>query len=150
MNSNLKEENWQQALIETNLLLIGYNAWNAYLKSGRGALIGSTTFPLLHSFGETFKTHFVSRPRLTVFLNAWLATADTIILHDHHMNGHILDAVDTYNPTQDFILLLESSKNVTFFYLKNLPLTPPECYQTVCFNWSEFHPLVNHQYLSIF
>ncbi|NJO98387.1 MAG: hypothetical protein HC764_22295 [Pleurocapsa sp. CRU_1_2] len=131
---------WQQDLISTNLLVIGYNAWNAYLKTGRGVIVGSTNSPSLDRFGETFKTHFVPRPRLAAFLNAWLATPDTVILQGHHMNGHILDAVDKYNPEQDVILLLESGNNVTFFYLKNLPITPPECHKNVCFAWSEFQP----------
>lgn len=138
MNSNHNQENWQQALIETNLLSIGYNAWNGYLKIGRGVVICSTNSPLLDRFGETFKTHFVPRPRLAAFLNAWLATPDTVILQGHHMNGHILEAVDKYNPEQDVILLLESGKNVAFFYLKNLPITPPESHKRVCFAWSEF------------
>jgi hypothetical protein len=84
---------WQQALIETNLLVIGFNAWNGYLKAGRGAVICTTNSPLLDRFGETFKTHFIRLPRLAAFLNAWLATPDTVILHGHHMNGHILEAV---------------------------------------------------------
>ncbi|MGV2830843.1 hypothetical protein [Myxosarcina sp. GI1(2024)] len=129
---------WQQALIETNLLVIGYNAWNGYLTTGRGVIVCSTNSPLVDRLGETFKTHFVPRPRLAAFLNAWLATPDTVILQGHYMNGHILDAVDNYNPEQDVILLLESGKKVSFFYLKNLPITPPESYQKVRFAWSEF------------
>ncbi len=62
------------------------------------------------------------------------------------MNGHILDAVDNYNPEQDVILLLESGTRVSFFYLKNLPLTPPESYQKVRFAWSEFQLPANHQH----
>ncbi|MBZ8181127.1 MAG: hypothetical protein SAL07_20490 [Oscillatoria sp. PMC 1051.18] len=140
MNSNLNEENWQQALIETNLLIIGYNAWNGYLKTGRGVVVCTTNSPLLDRFGETFKSHFVPRTRLAAFLNAWLATPDTVILQGHHVNGHILEAVDNYNPEQDVILLLESGKKVSFFNLKNLPIAPPESYQRVCFAWSEFQP----------
>ncbi len=139
---------WQQALIETNLLVIGYDAWNGYLKTGRGVIVCSTNSPLLDSFGETFKTYFVARPRLAAFLNAWLATPDTVILQGHHMNGHILDAVDNYNPEQEVILLLESGNKVSFYYLKNLPITPPEAHQRVCFTWSEFQLPTNHHYKS--
>ncbi|MGF1542383.1 MAG: hypothetical protein ACFCU5_18395, partial [Pleurocapsa sp.] len=64
------------------------------------------------------------------------------------MNGHILDAVDKYNPEQAVILLLESGARVSFFYLKNLPITPPECYQSVRQAWSEFQPAVNYQHSS--
>ncbi|MEO0835940.1 MAG: hypothetical protein AAFY16_08135 [Cyanobacteria bacterium J06642_3] len=137
---------WQQNFIATNLLAIGYNAWNGYLKTGRGVIVCSTNSPLVDRFGETFKTHFVPRPRLAAFLNAWLATPDTVILQGHHMNGHILDAVDNYNPEQDVILLLESGNTVSFYYLKNLPLTPLESYQRVCLTRSEFHLPAHHQH----
>ncbi|MEO0014240.1 MAG: hypothetical protein RLZZ535_2629 [Cyanobacteriota bacterium] len=146
MKSTFNHDNWQQALIETNLLIIGFNAWNGYLKAGRGAVICTTNSPLLDRFGETFKTHFIRRPGLAAFLNAWLATPDTVILQGHHMNGHILEAVDKYNPEQDVILLLESGMRVSFFYLKNLPITPPECYQSVRQAWSEFQPSANYQH----
>ncbi len=139
---------WQEDFIATNLIAIGYNAWNGYLKTGRGVIVCSTNSPLVDRLGETFKTHFVPRPRLAAFLNAWLATPDTVILQGHHMNGHILDAVDNYNPEQDVILLLESGKRVTFCYLKNLPITPPESYQRVHQTWSEFQPSVNYQHQS--
>jgi len=144
LNANFSD--WQQDLITTNLLVIGYNAWNAYLKTGRGVVVCSTDSPLLDHYGETFKTHFVRRSRLAAFLNAWLAAPDTVILQGHYMNGHILDAVDKYNPEQDVILLLESGTRVSFFYLKNLPITPPECYQSVRQAWSEFQPAANYQH----
>ena len=47
--------------------------------------------------------------------------------------GHILDAVDNYNPEQDVILLLASGNRVFFYYQKNLPITPPKSHQRVCF-----------------
>jgi hypothetical protein len=150
MNSNLPHNNqdWQQALIETNLLTIGFNAWNGYLKAGRGVVICTTNSPLLDRLGETFKSYYVLRSRLAAFLNAWLATPDTVILQGHHLNGHILEAVDNYNPEKDVILLLESGQRVSFFYLKNLPITPPECYQKIRQAWSEFQPSVNYEHQS--
>ena len=136
----------QQDFIATNLLAIGYNAWNGYLKTGRGVIVCSTNSPLIDRLGETFKTHFVPRPHLAAFLNAWLATPDTVILQGHYMNGHILDAVDNYNPEQDVILLLESGNKASFYYLKNLPITPPESHQRVKQAWSEFHLPAHHQH----
>jgi len=140
MNSTSpNNRDWLQALIETNLLIIGFNAWKSYLKSGRGAIVCSTNFPLVDSFGENFKVHFVSRPRLAAFLNAWLAAPDTVILNNHFMNGHILEAVDKYNPEKDVVLLWELGEQASFVYLKNLPITPRQCYEQVCQAWSEFH-----------
>lgn len=131
---------WQQDFIATNLLAIGYNAWVGYLGGERGAIVCSTNSPVIGIAGETFKTHFVPRSRLAPFLNAWLAAPDTVILRYHFMNAHILEAVDIYNPATEAVLLLESFHQVTFLYLKNLLLTPPQCYEQVCSLWTEFHP----------
>ncbi len=45
MKSTFNHDNWQQALIETNLLAIGFNAWNGYSKAGRGVVVCSTNSP---------------------------------------------------------------------------------------------------------
>jgi len=138
MNEALDPMDWQQDLIATNLLALGYNAWMGYLRGKRGAMICSTNSPAVGITGETFKTYFVPRSRLAACLNAWLASPDTVILRHQFMNAHILDAVDTYNPVQELVLLLESFNQVTFFYLKDLPITPPQCYEQVCKAWDEF------------
>ena len=113
---------WQQDFIATNLLVIGYNAWVGYSSDEHGAIICSTDSPAIGISGETFKTYFVPRSRLAPFLNAWLVTPGKVILSHHFMNTHILEA----------LLLLEFCHQITFFYLKNLPLTPPQCYEQVC------------------
>ncbi|ESA33245.1 hypothetical protein N836_22175 [Leptolyngbya sp. Heron Island J] len=68
---------------------------------------------------------------------------DTAILPHHFMIAHILEAVDNYDPTTEVIFLLESFEKVTFFYLKNLPITPPQCYGQVRKTWDEFKPGVS-------
>lgn len=144
MNNNPNLLNWQENLIATNLVAIGYNSWLGYLTASRGVIICSTNSPSLGITGETFNIHFIPRNRLAPFLNAWLAVPDTVILPHHFMTAHILEAVDNYNPTTEIILLLESFNQGTFFYLKNLPITPPECYQQVCKKWTEFQ-LSSHE-----
>lgn len=86
------------------------------------------------------------RSRLAPFLNAWLAAPDTIILKRHFTNAHILEVVDNYNPKKDVALMLESGTNVTFFYLMNFPITPPECYEQVLKHWDEFQSQQSSQY----
>jgi hypothetical protein len=142
MNKDSDWIDWQQEFIATNLLAIGYNAWTGYLGGERGAIICSTNSPAVGVAGESFRTYFVRRSRLAAFLNAWLAAPDTLILRHHFMNAHILEAVDSYNPTTELVFLLESFNQVTFFYLKNLPITPPQCYEQVCKTWEEFQPAV--------
>ncbi|MFB2835964.1 hypothetical protein [Floridanema evergladense] len=140
MNDGLNLFEWQQNFIATNLLTLGYNAWSNYLGGERGAIICSTNSSSVGVAGESFKTYFVARSRLAAFLNAWLAAPDTVILQHHFMNAHILEAVDNYNPVADVVFLLESGSQVSFFYLKNLPIKPPECYAYICKEWEEFPP----------
>ncbi|MFM7423629.1 MAG: hypothetical protein ACKO7W_01280 [Elainella sp.] len=142
MNDATDAMDWQQDFIATNLLVIGYNTWAGYLSRGRGAIICSTNSPAVGVAGESFRTYFIQRSRLAPFLNAWLAAPDTVILRHHFMNAHILEAVDTYNPTTELVFLLESFNQVTFFYLKNIPIRPPQCYEQVCKSWEEFQPAV--------
>ncbi|MGB3534585.1 MAG: hypothetical protein WBA13_13850 [Microcoleaceae cyanobacterium] len=133
------QADWQQAFIESNLLAIGYNAWAGYLASEQGVVVCNLNTPHLGITGETFQAHYVPRSRLAAFLNAWLSIPDTVILHNHHVNAHILQAVETYNPENDVIVLLESESNVTFLYLRNLPTTPLMSYEIVGKGWEEFY-----------
>ncbi|MEM9217049.1 MAG: hypothetical protein AAGD25_22210 [Cyanobacteria bacterium P01_F01_bin.150] len=132
--------NWYQEFIASNLLVIGYNAWAGHLSQMRGAIVCSTRSPTVGIGGESFKPYFVGRSRLMPFLNAWLAAPDTAILPHHFMVDHIVEAVDHYDPTTEVVLLLESFDQAMFFYLKNLPITPPQCYEQVCKAWDEFQP----------
>ncbi|MCH2047415.1 MAG: hypothetical protein MK289_02620 [Trichodesmium sp. ALOHA_ZT_67] len=138
--------NWQQEFISTNLISIGYNAWQGYLSSQRGLIICSTNSPLIGASGETFKVHFVPRNNLVPLLNAWLKAPDTVPLKIHFMNAHILEAVDNYNPEKDVVFMLESGSYVTFFYLTNLPISPPSCYQQVVKIWNEFPSQYSEEY----
>ncbi len=137
---NGKQLDWQSAFVATNLLPLGYNAWCGYLCGDRGVVVCNLRSPQLGITGESFQAHYVPRSRLAPFLNAWLATPDTVILNHHHITGHILDAVDRYNPETDVILLLESGDRASFFYLRNLPISPPQSYEIVCNGWDEFKP----------
>jgi hypothetical protein len=140
MSESPEPIDWQQEFIATNLLALGYNAWVGYLSGQRGAIICSTNSPAVGIAGESFKTYFIRRSRLAAFLNAWLAAPDTVILRHHFINAYILETVDSYNPTTELVFLLESFSQVTFFYLKNLPITPPQCYEQVYKAWEEFQP----------
>ncbi len=143
MSEATDRSNWHQDFIASNLLVIGYNAWAGHLSQKRGVIVCSTNSPTVGIGGESFKTHFVRRSRLVPFLNAWLANPDTGILPHHFMVAHILEVVDNYYPATEVVLLLESFDQVTFFYLKNLPITPRQCYEQVCKTWDEFQPGVS-------
>ncbi len=143
MRETNDESNWCQDFIASNLLVIGYNAWAGHLSQQRGAIVCSTNSPTVGIGGESFKTHFVGRSRLMPFLNAWLSAPDTGILPHNFMIAHILEVVDNYCPATEVVLLLESFDQATFFYLKNLPITPPQCHEQVRKAWDEFQPGVS-------
>lgn len=134
------QANWQGAFVATNLLTLGYNAWCGFLTGERGAVVCSLNSSQLGIAGESFRAYYVPRSRLAPFLNAWLATPDTVIMNHHHITDHILQAVDGYSPETDVILLLESGDRASFLYLRNLPIPPPYGYEVVCKGWDEFQP----------
>ena len=138
MMTDQSQADWQESFVATNLLALGYNAWRGFLAGERGAVVCSLCSPQLSITGESFETYYVPRSRLAPFLNAWLAAPDTVILNHHHINSHILQAVDRYNPETDAILLLESGDLASFLYLRNLPISPPHGYEIVCQGWEEF------------
>ena len=138
--------NWQQEFIATNLISIGYNAWQGYLNGQRGIIICSTNSPIMGATGETFKVHFVPRNNVMPLLNAWLKAPDTTLIKTHFMNAHILEAVDNYNPEKDVVFMLEAGSNVTFFYITNLPISPPDCYQQLIKIWDEFSSQDSSEY----
>ncbi|MDJ1173430.1 hypothetical protein [Roseofilum capinflatum] len=138
MRETNDRSNWHQDFIASNLLVIGYNAWAGHLSQKRGAIVCSTNAPTLGVCGESFKTHFIGQSHLAPFLNAWFAAPDTAMLPHHFAIAHILGVVNNYSPTTEVVLLLESCDRVTFFYLKNLPITPPQCYEQVRKTWDEF------------
>ncbi len=134
-----EQTDWQQAFVATNLLTLGYNAWCGFLAAGRGAVVCSLNTPQLGITGETLATHYVPRSRMAAFLNAWLSQPDTVILNHHHINGHILQALDGYDPQSDVILLLESGDQASLLNLRRLPIPPPRGYEIVCKGWEEFY-----------
>lgn len=129
---------WQQTFIAGNTIVLGYNAWLSYCKSGRGLLVCSADSPKLTITGATFDVSFITRSRLAPFLNAWLQTSDTVLMQNHSQTVPILEAVDRYDPEADVILLLEAEGQATFFCLEPLPVSPPDCYAKVCDRQSEF------------
>ncbi|NJM23529.1 MAG: hypothetical protein HC907_35325 [Richelia sp. SM1_7_0] len=131
----------------TNLLLIGYTAWKGFLKLGRGVVIciiddvkhntvnlSHTPFSTVHNkyqlADEIVSTHFLNRKDVEAFLQEWVVPAETIT--------KILQAVDSYNPQFDMILLTKNGSQIEVDILQKSVLAPVECYQQVIRRWSEF------------
>ena len=52
----------------------------------------------------------------------------------------------SYRCEKDVVFMLESGSYVTFFYLTNLPISPPSCYQQVVKIWNEFPSQYSEEY----
>jgi hypothetical protein len=121
----------------TNLLLIGYTAWKGFSQLGRGVVfchiqqvnLANVSYSNRCS-NEVVSTHFLTRIDLNSYLQEWIVTPETI--------NHILQAVDTYNPQLDIIILVKDGSKIEVDILQNSLLAPLECYQQVCQRWNEF------------
>ncbi|MBD2772172.1 hypothetical protein [Iningainema tapete] len=129
----------------TNFLLISYTAWKGFLKSGRGVVVCNinntvdlpdTTFTTITgnkiSPDEILNIGFVTKARLPEHLSEWIVPPKEATL--------ILQAVDTYNPRKDIILLIKFNSYFEVNVLQNLVISPPECYECVYRRWKEFMP----------
>lgn len=126
----------------TNFLLIGYTAWKGFSKVGRGAVfcqikkVDLPRFPFLHVGGkyqtadEVVSTHFLAKPELVAYLHEWIVGEKTIT--------NILQAVDSYNPQKDMIILAKEGSQIEVDILQNSVMTPIECYQQIHQHWDEF------------
>ena len=125
-----------------NFLLIGYTAWKGFSKLGRGAVFChikkvdlprvpfSTIRGKYHCADEIVNTHFLMQTDLKAYLHEWMVAPKTI--------DSILQAVDTYKPQQDMILLVKDGSQIEVNVLQKPLITPSECYQKVRQRWDEF------------
>ncbi|BAZ18227.1 hypothetical protein NIES4071_101120 (plasmid) [Calothrix sp. NIES-4071] len=136
----------------TNLLLIGYTAWKGFLKLGRGVVIciiydvkhnttnlSHTPFLTVHSkyqlADEIVSTYFLSKKDVEAYLQEWVVPPETITT--------ILQAVDSYNPQLDMILLTKNDLHIEVDILQKSVVVPVECYQQVMQRWHEFSSYIS-------
>ncbi|MGF1676743.1 MAG: hypothetical protein ACFCUV_24150 [Rivularia sp. (in: cyanobacteria)] len=131
----------------TNFLLIGYTAWKGFSKIGRGVVfcqikkVDLPRVPFLSVRGkyqtadEVVSTHFLAKPELLAYLHEWMIAKETIT--------SILQAVDSYNPQQDMIILAKDGSQIEVDILQNSVMTPIECYQQIRQRWDEFSSYIS-------
>ncbi|MBD0343627.1 MAG: hypothetical protein ICV63_02070, partial [Coleofasciculus sp. Co-bin14] len=126
---------WQNEFIHSNLLAIGYYAWNGFVESGRGIVsvdvedttIASRTMSLDL---VPFRAEFIAKQQLVIQIQAYKFEPEFI--------DQLLQVVDNYNPQQDAILLLTANAKPEINLLRNLKITPPECDRQFRRRWDEF------------
>jgi hypothetical protein len=132
----------------TNFLLIGYTAWKGFSKIGRGAVfcqikkVDLLPVSFLNVRGkyqtadEVVSTHFLAKPELVAYLHEWMVGEETIT--------SIVQAVDSYNPKQDMIILAKEGSKIEVDILQKPVMTPVECYHQVHQHWNEFSAYISH------
>ncbi|BAZ06401.1 hypothetical protein [Calothrix sp. NIES-3974] len=126
----------------TNFLLIGYTAWKGFSKVGRGVVfcqikkvdlphVTVIMVPEKHqTVDEVVSTHFLAKAELIAYLHEWMVEKEIIT--------SIFQAVDSYNPRQDMIILAKEGSQIEVDILQKPVITPIECYQQVRQRWDEF------------
>ncbi|MEA5627623.1 hypothetical protein [Nostoc sp. UHCC 0251] len=128
---------WQNSFIHTNLLIIGYTAWNGFQSFGRGVVIcdvdTQVTDPTISSLDTVpFTLQFLPCDLIGLYLRSQSISSSMI--------SSIPSVVATYNPHQDILLVLKADPQIEVNFLHQLKIAPPDCYEQVCKRWEEFQP----------
>jgi len=128
---------WQNNFIHTNLLVIGYTAWQGFQSFGRGVVICDVDTSVTYSTMTNLDTiPFVLQYMPSSLIEFYLRSQST----SSSIISAILPAVATYNPHQDIVLMLKAHPQIEVNFLHQLKMTPLNCYEQVCKRWEEFQP----------
>lgn len=126
---------WQPLFIQENLLPLGHAAWQGWLTQGRGVVVCDLSMVDIASVDWSrdlvqYTLHFIAESQVPAYLRGLAIEAGSI--------PHLLSTVQTYRPEQDMLLLMLGNGQTDIQLLKQLALTPPECYRQVRHRWDEF------------
>ncbi|MBW4600081.1 MAG: hypothetical protein KME29_10855 [Calothrix sp. FI2-JRJ7] len=136
--------NFSPILNINTLLLIGYTAWEGFLKSGNGAVIclldisDTSDVALISTQCKTFyleqnlNLFFLTKSKVQAYLQEWVLNSKAII--------RIIKAVDDYNPQKEIILVLKCGNELEVDILVNSVISPVESYKQISRRWEEFKP----------
>lgn len=130
---------WQSAFVRENLMPLGHGAWQGYLTQGRGLVIcevegvAGLNVAALNWCRDVVRYRIQYRPIAAIrpYLIACGLPADVV--------DRLLAVVHTYAPEQEILLALSHSGSMEVDWLRNLAITPPDCYRQVCDRWDEFN-----------
>ncbi|MGQ9872973.1 hypothetical protein [Leptodesmis sp.] len=119
---------WQDHFIRENLLPLGHAAWQGYITQGRGIVICNVV--LVDAKSEDWNSdvveytlQFVPLPSISAYLQS-LNLEVTLI-------ERLIDTVQTYDPAQAILLLINENGRADINLLQNLKVSPMDCYQQV-------------------
>lgn len=126
---------WQNQFIRENLLPLGHAAWQGFITQGRGMVVCDVTIVEDESVDWNsdiveYTVRFVSLSDVSVYLQTLNLEATLI--------ERLIDTVQTYDPAQSVLLLINEDGRADINLLQNLKVSPVDCYQQVQRRWVEF------------
>jgi len=126
---------WQNLFIRENLLPLGHAAWQGFITQGRGMVVCDAA--IVDAGSVEWSTDVVEYTVRFVPLSDISAYLQTFNLEVTFIE-RLLDTVQTYDPAQAFLLLINENGRVDINLLQHLAIAPADCYQQMQQRWSEF------------
>lgn len=126
---------WQNLFIRENLLPLGHAAWQGFITQGRGIVICDVVLVDAESVDWNsdiveYTLQFVPLLNISAYLKSFSLEATLI--------ERLIDTVQTYDPTQALLLLINEDGRADINLLQQLAISPADCYQQMQRRWSEF------------
>jgi hypothetical protein len=126
---------WQNRFIRENLLPLGHAAWQGFITQGRGMVVCDVVLVDAESVDWNsdiveYTIRFVPLPDVAAYLQT-LSLEATLI-------ERLIDTVQTYDPDQAILLLINEDGRADINLLQHLAISPADCYQQMQRRWSEF------------
>jgi hypothetical protein len=133
---------WQDRFIRENLLPLGHAAWHGFMTQGRGMVVCNVTMPTARwenahvgavdwcSDIVDYTVRFVPLSHVSAYLQSLSLEANLI--------ERLTDIVQIYDPDQEILLLINDNVQVDINLLRNLKVSPIDCYRQVQRRWIEF------------
>ncbi len=126
---------WQDDFIRENLLPLGHSAWQGFMAQGRGVVVCDVALVEDESVDWNsdiidFTVRFIPLSDISAYLQT-LDLEATLV-------KRLIETVQTYDPNQAILLLINENGWVDINLLQHLAISPVECYQQMQRRWSEF------------
>lgn len=126
---------WQNLFIRENLLPLGHAAWQGFITQGRGIVVCDVA--IVEDESVDWNSDIVEYTVRFVPLSDVSAYLQTLSL-EATLIERLIDTVQTYNPAQSILLLINENGRADINLLQNLKVSPIDCYQQVQRRWVEF------------
>lgn len=128
-------EDWIDHFIDQNLVVIGYAAWEGYIRCGSGLVVCQIP-PTISTRWQvetmSYELRFIRESQLINYLQGLKLDSETI--------ATLLETIATYDPVNEIIILLKNDDQIDIDVLQRLAMSPPACHVQVLQRWSEFQP----------